>query len=402
MINGLYQPVSYAGDGAQTVFPITFEFVSSGDIRALVRVNGLDTTLTPGVDFTVSGTALTTVTAPESGATLIVYMEMPFTQKTDYRNTGKLSLEVLEKDLDKASLISQELRDITLRCVKVPVGSTEDPDDYIVEIRDAVASTASDADTARIAAQAAQAAAEAAAANVGSYKHFATATAGQTAIDTPWTFDPVAGNIFLIIGGVPQVPSSYTLTDSNTITLSEALLGGETIAVYSLTTPAAGSTPLYADQNLADVLNKAMALSNLGGAAKSANLSDLANAATARGNLGVKAPSEVAAYTRQQYAPPVVVAPASGAVTLDASLHQNCKITSTVALTMNAPANAVEGMTLFIRLYADSALAITWNAVFVAVDNASLPTAHVAGKDMYMQFYFDGANWVLTSLFRRA
>lgn len=159
MINGLYQPVSYAGDGAQTAFPITFEFVSPGDIRALVRVNGLDTTLTPGVDFTVSGTALTTVTAPAVGATLIIYMEMPFTQKTDYRNTGKLNLEVLESSLDKAALISQELRDQVGRSVKLPVGSTADPDTYLAEIHKAV----SDAAASQTAAAASQTAAEASA-----------------------------------------------------------------------------------------------------------------------------------------------------------------------------------------------------------------------------------------------
>jgi hypothetical protein len=31
-----------------------------------------------------------------------------------------------------------------------------------------------------------------------------------------------------------------------------------------------------------------------------------------------------------------------------------------------------------------------------------LPTAHVAGKDGYIGFYFDGANWVLTGVFWRA
>jgi hypothetical protein len=65
------------------------------------------------------------------------------------------------------------------------------------------------------------------------------------------------------------------------------------------------------------------------------------------------------AYTKQQYAPPVVVTPTVGVVTLDADLHQNCKITSTQALTMNAPTNAVEGKTLFIRLYSALAYGIS-------------------------------------------
>lgn len=180
MINGLYQPVSYAGDGAQTAFPITFEFVSSDDIRALVRVNGLDTTLTPGVDFTVSGTALTTVTAPAVGATLIIYMEMPFTQKTDYRNTGKLNLEVLESSLDKAALTSQELRDQVSRSVKLPVGSTADPDTYLTEIRQSVLDTA--ASEAAAAASATAAAASQTAAAASATDAAASAVEAQTSV----------------------------------------------------------------------------------------------------------------------------------------------------------------------------------------------------------------------------
>lgn len=199
MINGLYQPVSYAGDGAQTVFPITFEFVSSGDIRALARVNGLDTTLTPGVDFTVSGTALTTVTAPAVGATLIIYMEMPFTQKADYRNTGKLNLEVLESSLDKAALASQELRDQMGRAVKVPIGSTIDPFDLISQLEVDAAAASSAASTAATQAQAAatqaQAAAQSATDAAASAAAAQTAAGGVRASATDTTPAPLADKL---------------------------------------------------------------------------------------------------------------------------------------------------------------------------------------------------------------
>lgn len=110
----------------------------------------------------------------------------------------------------------------------------------------------------------------------------------------------------------------------------------------------------------------------------------------------------VGGWTKQQYAPPVSVTPTAGAVTLDADLHQNCKIASTEALTMNAPANAAEGKMLFVRLYAATALGITWNAAFVGNADRTLPTAHTAGKDMFLQFYYDGANWVLLGGSERA
>lgn len=106
-------------------------------------------------------------------------------------------------------------------------------------------------------------------------------------------------------------------------------------------------------------------------------------------------PAVVGAYTRQQYAVPVAVAPVAGAVTLDAELHQEAEITSSVALTMNAPTKAVKGMRLFLRLYAATALAIAWHAVFKANADVALPPAHVAGKGIYLDFRYDGASWVL-------
>lgn len=109
----------------------------------------------------------------------------------------------------------------------------------------AAAQDADDADGARIAAEAAQAAAEAAAANVSVNKYEATASAGQTVITPGFTFSDIAGNVVVYIDGLKQALSTYTLT-SPTITLSEALAGGETIEVYSVEFEAGPSTPLYA------------------------------------------------------------------------------------------------------------------------------------------------------------
>jgi len=103
----------------------------------------------------------------------------------------------------------------------------------------------------------------------------------------------------------------------------------------------------------------------------------------------------VTPYTRQQYAAPVAVAPVGGAVTLDAYLHQDCEITSTVALTMNAPVHPENGMQILMRLYAATALGITWNDAFVKNGNDDLPTAHVAGKGLYVNFRYNGVKWVM-------
>lgn len=120
---------------------------------------------------------------------------------------------------------------------------------------------------------------------------------------------------------------------------------------------------------------------------KSAALLD----ATALAQIGV-----VNAYTRQQYAVPVVLTAQNGAIALDADLHQDIDITATGAVTFGAPANAVRGKTIFMTLYAASALAITWNAAFKPNADNALDTAFAAGKRIFLHFRcVDGANWLL-------
>ena len=104
----------------------------------------------------------------------------------------------------------------------------------------------------------------------------------------------------------------------------------------------------------------------------------------------------VGAYTRQQYAVPVVLAAQSGAIALDADLHQDIDITATGAVTFGAPANAVRGKTMFMTLYAASALAITWDAAFKPNADNALDTTFAAGKRIFLNFRcVDGANWLL-------
>ena len=104
----------------------------------------------------------------------------------------------------------------------------------------------------------------------------------------------------------------------------------------------------------------------------------------------------VCAYTRQQYAVPVVLVDQAGAIALDADLHQDIDITATGDVTFGAPANAVRGKTIFMTLYAASALAITWDAAFKPnVDNA-LDATFAAGKRIFLNFRcVDGTNWLL-------
>lgn len=127
-------------------------------------------------------------------------------------------------------------------------------------------------------------------------------------------------------------------------------------------------------------------------------------AALVAGLAGVARVGAVNAYTRQQYAAPVVLVGQAGAVALDAELHQDVDITAIAAVSFGAPEHSARGMYMTMTLRAATALGITWDATVFKASTSSasvtpdvtLPTACVAGKAMILQFRcLDGARWLL-------
>ena len=130
------------------------------------------------------------------------------------------------------------------------------------------------------------------------------------------------------------------------------------------------------------------------------SLLDDVDAPSAQNTLGLATAAKrdaVQAYTKQQYATPVVLTGQSGTVTLDADVHQDVHITATGDITLAGPANPFFGKTLFITLWATSAYTITWNAGwFGNEDYPALDTAFIANKRIFMQFrYVVSKGWVL-------
>lgn len=105
----------------------------------------------------------------------------------------------------------------------------------------------------------------------------------------------------------------------------------------------------------------------------------------------------VGAYTKQQYAVPGAVTPTAGAIELDADLHQDAALPATGNCTFSAPIHAAAGKTMLVTLYAAYAYTIGWNAVFKSTE-AELPTAFTAGKNMYLNFRYNGTSWVLLGM----
>ena len=120
----------YAGDGVQTEWPVTFPFHRPEDVRAVVTGVGGDRVLTYGTDYAVAvlpgggGSVTTTLGAPGmvgAGERLTLWLDQPFTQEMDLRNTGVLDAEMLERSFDRLTLMAQQLREEVGRCVKVPL-----------------------------------------------------------------------------------------------------------------------------------------------------------------------------------------------------------------------------------------------------------------------------------------
>ncbi|MHC1750941.1 phage tail protein [Humidesulfovibrio sp.] len=94
----------------------------------------------------------------------------------------------------------------------------------------------------------------------------------------------------------------------------------------------------------------------------------------------------VRAYTRQQYAAPVVCAGASGAQAVDLDLHPLLFIDASGALTVADPEHMTPGKTCVLLLYSAAAQTISWGTAWRGTSLAGLPTALAAGKLMLLSF----------------
>ncbi len=132
----------YVGDGVQTEWPVPFPFLRPEDVRAVVSGTGGDRVLDHGTDYTAvalpggGGRVVTTPGGPGmagSGERLTLWLEQPFTQEMDLRNTGVLDAEMLERGFDRLTLMAQQLREEVGRCVKVPLTDQTTRTDALLE-----------------------------------------------------------------------------------------------------------------------------------------------------------------------------------------------------------------------------------------------------------------------------
>jgi len=121
-LSTLQNRYSWAGDGTSTVFPFNAKFMDDTDL-VVVEVDNTtlaETVKTITTHYTVSGGnnaagAVTMLTAPAVGKTLVIYRNPALTQDLDLAENDRLPVEELEKRLDKLTQIVQRLMERSLR-----------------------------------------------------------------------------------------------------------------------------------------------------------------------------------------------------------------------------------------------------------------------------------------------
>jgi hypothetical protein len=106
--------VDYVGNGVTTAFAVPFPFLANAHLVLTRTVDEVDTVLTEGVDYTLTGaggaSGTATLTEPlASGAGLNIERNVPLTQETAFTAQGTFSPALHERALDKLTMMVQQL-----------------------------------------------------------------------------------------------------------------------------------------------------------------------------------------------------------------------------------------------------------------------------------------------------
>ncbi len=123
--------VSYSGNGTTTAFAVPFYFLANSDLLVILRSSaGVETTQVLDTNYTVTGAGVLTggtvtmTSAPASGVTVVISRAAPYTQTTDLLPNDRLPAESIETALDKATMLAQQLDEVSDRSIKFPVSDS--------------------------------------------------------------------------------------------------------------------------------------------------------------------------------------------------------------------------------------------------------------------------------------
>lgn len=119
----------YAGDDVTTVFPYTWKIYAKTDLLVMERddTTRVETPKTLTTDYTVSGVGdadggnVTMLTAPATGKTLFVKLDLPFTQDFNWIENDPFPADSHEDAADRVVKMTQILREKTDRALLLPI-----------------------------------------------------------------------------------------------------------------------------------------------------------------------------------------------------------------------------------------------------------------------------------------
>lgn len=121
--------IDYTGNGITTAYPVPFRFLNNSDLVVTsVSTEGVSSTLTMGVDYTVigagaqAGGVIMMTAAPATGVDLNISRELEAVQGTDLRNQGRFYAETHENVFDYLTMLIQQGFSGLNRALKRPPG----------------------------------------------------------------------------------------------------------------------------------------------------------------------------------------------------------------------------------------------------------------------------------------
>lgn len=120
--------IQYTGNGVTTTFSFPYPFYENTDLIVTYTViaTGVDTVKTITTDYTVaggggaSGSVTVTGTAPASTIRITITRSVPLTQETDLIEGSAVLADTIEKSLDKATILIQQVSESVVRSLKFP------------------------------------------------------------------------------------------------------------------------------------------------------------------------------------------------------------------------------------------------------------------------------------------
>lgn len=136
----------YIGTGSETIFPFAFKLLKPTDLEVRVALSGqVETTLEESAytvvlnesqDNNPGGTV--TLKAPlAKDAALVIISDTPYLQPTTYTNRGGFYPEQLNTNLDRLTILTQQLKEHLDRTITVPSTSPTSPQELFYQLLNA-------------------------------------------------------------------------------------------------------------------------------------------------------------------------------------------------------------------------------------------------------------------------